>query len=69
MVSVKVQKNESFDSAFRRFKKKCQRAGILSDIRKHSRYEKPSEKRKRLINAAIKKNRRQTRTYNIPYNK
>lgn len=59
MLSVKVQKNESFESAFKRFKKKCQRAGILSDIRKHSYYEKPSEKRKRIINAAIRKGRKQ----------
>ena len=35
-----------------------EKAGILSDLRKHRHYEKPSERRKRKMNAAMRKNRR-----------
>ena len=49
---------KTFERALKRFKKKCEKAGILSDLRKHRHYEKPSERRKRKLNAAIRKNRR-----------
>ncbi len=52
---IRVKDNESFESALRRFKKKCEKAGILSDVRKHQHFEKPSEKRKRKENAARRK--------------
>jgi small subunit ribosomal protein S21 len=52
---IRVKDNESFESALRRFKKKCEKAGILSDLRKHQHFEKPSEKRKRKENAARRK--------------
>ena len=55
---VHVRDNESFEQALRRFKRKCEKAGILSDLRKHRHYEKPSERRKRKMNAARRKNRR-----------
>ncbi len=47
MTGVRVRDGESFESALRRFKKQCERAGILSEIRKREHYEKPSVKRKR----------------------
>jgi small subunit ribosomal protein S21 len=50
-----VKDNESFESALRRFKKKCEKAGVLSDVRKHLHFEKPSERRKRKQNAARRK--------------
>jgi len=50
-----VKEGESFESALRRFKKKCEKAGILADVRKHQHFEKPSEKRKRKENAARRK--------------
>jgi small subunit ribosomal protein S21 len=53
-----IQGDENFERALRRFKKKCEKAGILSDLRKHRHYEKPSERRKRKMNAAHRKNRR-----------
>jgi len=59
---VIIQDDENVERALRRFKKKCERAGILSDLRKHRHYEKPSERRKRKLSAAIRKNRR-TRSY------
>lgn len=58
MAEVLISEDESFERALRRFKKKCEKAGILSDLRKHRHYEKPSERRKRKINAARRKRRR-----------
>jgi small subunit ribosomal protein S21 len=54
---VIIHADESFDRALRRFKKKCEKAGILSDLRKHRHYEKPSERRKRKMSAARRKGR------------
>lgn len=47
VAEVKVGKNESLDSALRRFKRQCRITGVLSDARRHERYEKPSVRRKR----------------------
>ena len=55
MLGVKVKENESFESALRRFKKQCEKAGILSEMRKREYYEKPSVERKRKAIAARKK--------------
>ena len=58
MLGVKVKENESFESALRRFKKQCEKAGILSEMRKREHYEKPSVRRKRKAIAARKKARK-----------
>ena len=58
MSEVIIHGDERFDRALRRFKKKCEKAGILSDLRKHRHYEKPSERRKRKLQAARRKIRR-----------
>lgn len=58
MTGVKVRDDESFERALRRFNKFCEKAGILSDIKKHQHFEKPSEARKRKIAAARRKARR-----------
>lgn len=58
MAEIIISEDESFDRALRRFKKKCEKAGILSDLRKHRHYEKPSERRKRKLNSARRKYRR-----------
>ena len=55
MPGVKVRENEPFENALRRFKKSCEKAGVLSEIRKREYYEKPSVKRKRKLLAAKKK--------------
>ena len=57
MSEVVIRDDESFERALRQFKKKCEKAGILSDLRKHRHYEKPSERRKRKVTAAMRKNR------------
>ena len=58
MSEVVIHDGEIFERALKRFKKKCEKAGILSDLRRHRHYEKPSEKRKRKLSTAIRKTRR-----------
>lgn len=55
MSEVRVGENESLESALRRFKRKCQRAGVLSEVRKREHYEKPSVRRKKKSEAARKR--------------
>lgn len=52
---IRVKEGESFESALRRFKKKCEKAGLMADLRRHQHFEKPSERRKRKVNAARRK--------------
>ncbi len=58
MPSVKVREGEAFEKALRRFTKACEKSGLMSEIRKHQHFEKPSERRKRKSNAARRKQRR-----------
>lgn len=58
MTEVRVQKNEPFDKALRRFRKKCQESGVISELKKREHYEKPSVAKKRKIKAAIRKERK-----------
>lgn len=53
--SVVVKENETLDSALRRFKRNCAKAGIQQEIRKREHYEKPSVKRKKKSEAARKR--------------
>lgn len=55
MPSVKVKENEPFDIALRRFKRSCEKAGILSEVRRREFYEKPTQERKRKQAAAVKR--------------
>lgn len=55
MPAVKLKEGETFESAMRRFKKQCEKAGILSEIRKRDHYEKPSVRIKRKHMAARKR--------------
>ncbi|MCL6627444.1 MAG: 30S ribosomal protein S21 [Alicyclobacillus herbarius] len=57
MSEIKLRKNESIDSALRRFKKATARDGVLAEIRKRKHYEKPSVARKKKSEAARKKRR------------
>lgn len=58
MPSVKIRDGESFESALRRFKRICEQEGILSEIKRHQHFEKPSEKKKKKMIAAKRKLRR-----------
>src|SRR4029077_9962926 len=58
MPSVKVRENEPFEFALRRFKRTCEKAGILAETRKREFYEKPTQERKRKAAAAVKRHLR-----------
>jgi len=57
VTEVRLGENESIESALKRFKKKIQKAGILSEIKRRERYEKPSVRKKRKSEAARKRRR------------
>lgn len=56
MPVIKVRENESFDVALRRFKRSCEKAGILAEVRSREFYEKPTTIRKREKASAKKRN-------------
>ncbi len=58
MPSVKVREGEPFEKALKRFTKACEKSGLMSEIKKHQHFEKPSERRKRKLNAARRKMRK-----------
>ena len=55
VIMTVVKENESLDSALRRFKRNCAKAGIQQEIRKREHYEKPSVRRKKKSEAARKR--------------
>ncbi|ALS99495.1 MULTISPECIES: 30S ribosomal protein S21 [Alteromonadaceae] len=55
MPIVKVKENEPFDVALRRFKRSCEKAGVLSEVRRREFFEKPTWERKRKKAAAKKR--------------
>ncbi len=55
MPVVRVKENEPFDVALRRFKRSCEKAGILTEVRRREYYEKPTSVRKRKAAAAVKR--------------
>ena len=55
MAEIRVKENESLDSALRRFKSSCAKAGVISEVRKREHYEKPSVRRKKKSEAARKR--------------
>ncbi|MBK6288460.1 MAG: 30S ribosomal protein S21 [Gammaproteobacteria bacterium] len=71
MPSIKIKENEPFDVALRRFKRSCEKAGVLAEVRRREFYEKPTWIRKRKAAAAVKRHqkklsresRRQQRMY------
>ncbi|MEK6705531.1 MAG: 30S ribosomal protein S21 [Bdellovibrionota bacterium] len=55
MPGIMIREGDSFEAALKRFKKQCEKAGILSEVRKRESYEKPSVKRKKKDAAARKR--------------
>ena len=55
MPHIKIKENEPFDVALRRFKRSCEKAGVLAEVRKREHYEKPTTVRKRAGAAAVKR--------------
>ena len=52
---VKLKENESFEGALKRFKKQCEKAGIMYELRRREHYEKPSVRKKKKAIAARKR--------------
>jgi len=55
MIKVKARGNEPVEAMLRRFKKMCEKEGLTKDIKRTSYYEKPSERRRRRLRKAIKR--------------
>lgn len=55
MPAVRLKENEPFDIALRRFKRSCEKAGVLAEVRRREFYEKPTSVRKRKKAAAVKR--------------
>ncbi|MCP3670349.1 MAG: 30S ribosomal protein S21 [Gammaproteobacteria bacterium] len=71
MPNVRVKDNEPFEIAMRRFKRSCEKAGVLAEVRRREFYEKPTAERKRKAAAAVKRNlkkvQRETRRFERQY--
>ena len=66
MPSIKVKENEPFDTAIRRFRRACEKAGVLTEIRKREFYEKPTSVRKRKAAAAVKRQAKRRKFGKMP---
>jgi len=58
MTKIEIGKNESLDKALRKFKMKVRREGIIDEIKKREFYEKPSERRRKELAIAVRKEHR-----------
>lgn len=56
MPGITIREGDSFEAALKKFKKQCEKAGTLAEIRKREAYEKPSVKKKKKSIAARKRN-------------
>ena len=65
MPQVKLKEGEPVDVAIRRFKRSCEKAGVLADVRKREFYEKPTEMRKRKMAAAKKRAHKSNRKFSF----
>jgi len=63
MPYIRIRDGEPFERAFRRFTKSCEKSGLMAEIRKHQRYMKPSEAKKRKSAAARRKLRKMRRMF------
>lgn len=63
MPKIKIRENDHLEYALRRFKKSCEKLGILSEIKKREYFEKPSIARKKKSIAARKRALKKTRTF------
>ena len=58
MSEIHVKDGESIDSALKRFKRSCAKAGVIAEVRKREHYESPSVKRRKKSEAARKNKKR-----------
>jgi small subunit ribosomal protein S21 len=62
---VKLREGEPFDIALRRFKRACEKAGVIAEVRRREFYEKPTQVRKRKKAAAVKRNAKKVSRENL----
>jgi len=55
VIKVRPRGNESVQQLLKRFKRLCQREGLIRDMKRHSYYEKPSERRRRQSRKIVRK--------------
>jgi small subunit ribosomal protein S21 len=65
MPNVKVKENEPFEIAMRRFKRACEKAGILAEVHRREFYEKPTTVRKRKAAAAVKRHHKKVSRHTV----
>lgn len=65
MPDVKLREGEPFDIALRRFKRACEKAGLIAEVRAREFYEKPTQIRKRKKAAAVKRHAKKVSRDNI----
>ncbi len=65
MSFVKLREGEPFETAFRRFKKSCEKSGLLADIKRKEYFEKPSIRKKKKSIAAQKRANKKTRKVDV----
>jgi small subunit ribosomal protein S21 len=58
VTEVRIREHESIDEALRRFKRECERAGLMTEIKRREYYESPSVRKKRKIAEAKRKQKR-----------
>jgi small subunit ribosomal protein S21 len=63
MPGIYIREGDSFEGALKKFKKQCEKAGTLSEVRKREAYEKPSVKRKKKDAAARKRATKKARPF------
>lgn len=63
MVGIKIRDNESIEEALRRFKRECDRNGLMQEIKRREYYESPSVKRKRKAQEARRKVKRRVHRF------
>ena len=54
MPSIKIKETESFDVGLRKFRRACERAGIVTEVRKREFFEKPTKKEKEKLLQQLK---------------
>lgn len=69
MPTIRVKETEALEGAMRRFKRACEKAGILAELRKRECYEKPTSQRKRMRAAAQKRHQKKLMRENMSFSR
>jgi small subunit ribosomal protein S21 len=58
LMEITVGDNETLEDALKRFRRSCQKNGVLAEMKKREYYEKPSERRKKKLEARTRKKKK-----------